>query len=168
VLLKWDPHGSSGNASETKGRKMKRFRMPSPGVVLGIVAVVLALAGTAVAASNLKLANFEPSSRDRLAGTGVIQYAAQGYNTGTVTSFDEVKTFSVQCELAKKATSGGFKWTGSTPPKQGDFQVLDQYPNGGGYVVRMYIKPAGTAENQALSVYSNCVKSRKQNGAPPT
>ncbi len=146
---------------------MKRFRMPSPGLLLGIVAVVLALAGTAVAAGNLKLADFEGSSRDRLAGTGVIQYAAQPYDTGTSTSFDEVKTFSVKCELAKKATSGGFKWTDATPPKQGDFQILDQYPNGGGYVVRMYIKPGGTAEHQHLAVYSNCVKSRQQNGVPP-
>jgi hypothetical protein len=147
---------------------MKRFRMPSPGLLLGIVAIVLALAGTAVAAGNLKLADFEGSSRDRLAGTGVIQYAAQPYDTGASNSFGEVHTYTVRCELAKKATSGGFKWTDATPPKQGDFQVLDQYPNGGGYVVRMYIKPGGTAEHQHLAVYSNCVKSRQQNGVPPT
>jgi hypothetical protein len=148
---------------------MKRFRRPSPGVVLGVIAVVLALGGTAIAASNLRLADFESSSRDRLAGTGVIQYASQAYNTGDVTApGPELKTFTVKCELSKKATSGGFKWTSSTPPKSGDFQVLDQYPNGGGYVVRIYIKPAGTAENQPLSVYSNCVKSRQQTGVAPS
>ena len=147
---------------------MKRIRMPSPGVSLGVVAIVLALAGTAVAAGNFKLADFQPDSRDRLAGTGVIQYAAQSYDTKTSATATEIHTFSVKCELSKKATSGGFKWTGTTPPKSGDFQVLDQYPNGGGYVVRMYIKPGGTAENQTLSVYSNCVKSRKQSGTPPS
>jgi hypothetical protein len=147
---------------------MKRFRMPSPSLLLGIVAVVLALAGTAVAAGNLRLSDFDGSSRNRLAGTGVIQFAAQPYNTGTSSGPNAVHTFSVQCELAKKATSGGFKWTGANPPNAGDFQILDQYPNGGGYVVRMYIQPGGTAEGQALSVYSNCVKSRQQNGVPPT
>jgi hypothetical protein len=148
---------------------MKRLRMPSPGVLLGVIAVVLALAGTAVAAGNLRLADFQPDSRDRLAGTGVIQFAAQAYNTGDVAApGPELKTFSVKCELSKKATAGGFKWTGNTPPKEGDFQVLDQYPNGGGYVVRIYINDASTAENQPLSVYANCVKSRKQNGTPPT
>jgi hypothetical protein len=147
---------------------MKRFRMPSPGLLLGIVAVVLALAGTAVAAGNLRLADFEGSSRDRLAGTGVIQYAAQPYDTGASPTFNTVRTFSVKCELSKKATSGGFKWTGANPPNPGDFQILDQYPNGGGYVVRMYIQPGGTAEHQPLAVYSNCVKSRQQNGVPPT
>jgi hypothetical protein len=147
---------------------MKRIPRPSPGVLLGIIAIVLALGGTALAASNLTLGSFTPDSRNRLAGTGVIQYAQQNYNTGTSTSFDQVHTYNVQCELAKKATSGGFKWTSNTPPKPADFQVLDQYPNGGGYVVRVYIKPAGTAENQPLSVYSNCVKSRQQTGAPPT
>ena len=147
---------------------MKRLRMPRPGTVLGVIALVFAVAGTAVAASNLKLANFEPSSRDRLAGTGVIQYAAQSYNTGDVTApGPELKAFSVKCELSKKATSGGFKWTGANPPAPTDYELLDAYPNGGGFVVRVYINDASTAENQPLSVYSNCVKSRKQNGTPP-
>jgi hypothetical protein len=152
---------------------MKRFRIPRPGTLLGIIAVVLALAGTAMAAGQLTLGAFTPDSRDRLAGTGVIQFASQSFNTGTSTSFDQVNTYSVKCELAKKATSGGFKWTSNTPPKPADFQVLDQYPNGGGYVVRIYIKPGtagtpSTAENQPLSVFANCVKSRKQTGVPPT
>ena len=147
---------------------MKRLRMPRPGTLLGVIAIVFAVTGTALAAGTLKLADFDNSSRDRLAGTGVIQFAAQAYNTGTVASINDIKTYSVQCELSKKATSGGFKWTGATPPKAGDFQVLDQYPNGGGYVVRIYIKPNATAENQQLSVFSNCVKSRVQNGTPPS
>jgi hypothetical protein len=141
--------------------------MPRPGLVLGAIAVILALGGTAVAAGNLKLADFEGTSRDRLAGTGVIQYAAQPYNTGDVAAPRELKTFSVRCELAKKATSGGFKWTGPNPPGPASYEILDGYPNGSGYVVRIYIEDAMAAENQPLSVYANCVKSRKQNGAPP-
>jgi hypothetical protein len=142
--------------------------MPRPGLVLGVVAVVLALAGTAVAVENLRLADFEPSSRDRLAGTGVIQYAAQAHNTGDVGAPRELKTFSVQCELAKKATSGGFKWTGPNPPGPAAYEYLDSYPTGGGFVVRIYIEDGMAAENQPISVYSNCVKSRKQNGVPPS
>jgi hypothetical protein len=155
---------------------MKRLRMPRPGTVLGVIALVLALAGTAVAASNLKLANFEPSSRDRLAGTGVIQFAAQSYVTpATSDSFNTVHTYTVKCELSKKATSGGFKWTGAAP-NAGDYQLLDAYPNGGGFVVRLQLRPddpatpgvdEGTALNKPIAVYSNCVKSRKQNGTPP-
>jgi hypothetical protein len=142
--------------------------MPRPGLVLGVIAVVLALAGTAVAVDNLRLADFEPSSRDRLAGTGVIQYAAQAHNTGNVNAPRELKTFSVQCELAKKATAGGFKWTGANPPGPAAYEYLDSYPTGGGFVVRIYIEDGMAAENQPLSVYSNCVKSRKQNGVPPS
>ena len=144
---------------------MKRFRKPSPGVLLGVIAVVLALAGTAVAASNLRLADFTPDSRDRLAGTGVIQYAAQTHDTGAIDAASP-KTFSVKCELEKKATSGGFKWLG-TPPHPADYQLLDEYPNGGGFVVRLYVV-GPSAANQQLAVYSNCVKSRKQNGTPPS
>jgi len=146
---------------------MKRIRMPTPGLLLGIVAVVLALAGTAVAAGNLTLGAFTPDSRDRLAGTGVIQYASQAYNTGDVAAPRELKTFSVKCELAKKATSGGFKWTGQNPPGPASYEYLDSYPTGGGFTVRLYIENGSAAENQPLSVYANCVKSRKQTGVPP-
>jgi hypothetical protein len=144
---------------------MKRIGRLRPGTVLGVIALVVALAGTAVAASNLRLADFESTSRDRLAGTGVIQFAAQAHNTGTLDAAAP-KTFTVKCELSKKATSGGFKWTGATPPKPTDYQYLDGYSNGGGFVVRLYIL-GPTAENQQLSVFTNCVKSRKQNGTPP-
>jgi hypothetical protein len=143
---------------------VKRFRIPRPGLVLGVIAVVLAMAGTAVAVSNLRLADFEPSSRDRLAGTGVIQFAAQTHNTGAPSP--EPKTFSVTCELAKKATAGGFKWLG-TPPTPTDYQFIDAYPTGNGFVVRLRVGGL-TAANQQLSVFANCVKSRKQNGTPPS
>lgn len=138
---------------------------PSPGIVLGVVAIVLALAGTAVAAKQLKLGQFDDSSRDRLAGTGVIQYASQAHKTGAIDAVAP-KTFSVKCELSKKATSGGFKWTGSTPPSPADYQILDAYPNGGGFVVRLYVL-GPTAADKDLVVYSNCVKSRSQRGTPP-
>jgi hypothetical protein len=148
---------------------MKKIRQ-SPGVVLGVIAVVLALTGSAVAgipSGGLKLGMFKGDSRDRLAGTGVIQYAAASFITpATTDSFNTVHRFEVKCELSKKATSGGFKWTG-TPPDAGDYQLVDAYPNGSGFVVRIQIAPGMTAENKPLSVYANCVKSRTQRGAPP-
>jgi hypothetical protein len=146
---------------------MKRFRMPRPGTVLGVIAIVIALTGTAMAAGSLTLGAFTPDSRDRLAGTGVIQFASQAYNTGNVAAPRELKTFTVQCELAKKATSGGFKWTGQNPPGPASYEYLDSYPTGGGFTVRLYIEDGSAAENQPLSVFANCVKSRKQTGVPP-
>ena len=143
---------------------MRRIRMPSAGTVLGVIAVILALAGTAVAASNLKLANFEPSSRDRLAGTGVIQYASVTHNTGA--QDPNVKTFAVKCVAAKKATAGGFNWLG-TPPLPTDYQFVDAYPTGGGFTVRLRVT-GPTGANEQLAVYANCVKSRKQDGSPPS
>lgn len=144
---------------------MKRIRMPSPGIVLGVIAVVLALGGTALAVSNLRLADFEPSSRDRLAGTGVIEYAAQTHNTGAPSP--DVKTFSVQCAAAKKATAGGFKWLDTPPPGPEGYQFVDAYPTGGGFTVRLRVTGL-TGANQDLSVFANCVKSRKQDGTPPS
>lgn len=145
-----------------------RRRLPAPGTVLGVIALVVALTGTAIAAGNLKLGMFDDSSRDRLAGTGVIQYAAASHNTpAVVASFNTVHTYSVKCEKSKKATAGGFKWTGVTPD-QADYKILDMYPNGSGFVVRLQLGPAGTALNKPIAVYANCVKSRAQRGAPPT
>ncbi len=154
---------------------MRQKMRGTPGVILGVIAIVIALAGTAFAAANLKLANFDDSSRDRLAGTGVIQYAAQPFTTpGSVPSFNTVQSYTVQCELDKRATAGGFKWTGTTPDAA-DFRILDSYPNGSGFVVRLLLRPddpmtpvnEGTALNKPLSVYANCVKSRLQRGTPP-
>ena len=145
---------------------MKRMFKNSRGTILGVIAVVLALTGTAVAAkSNLKLGMFDDTSRNTLAGTGVIQYAAQPATTGDI-SATTPQTFTVKCELSKKATAGGFKWTGANAPLPADYEYLDGYPNGSGYVIRLYIL-GPTAEKQPLSVYSNCVKSRSQRGTPP-
>jgi hypothetical protein len=158
--------------------KRIRLRRPSPGMILGLVAVVLAFTGTGIAGipkgDPLKLGMFKDDSRDRLAGTGVIQYASASFVTpANVDSFNTVHRFEVKCELAKKATSGGFKWTG-TPPNPGDYELVDAYPTGQGFVVRLQIDPGtpptdtSTAENKPLAVYANCVKSRVQRGAPPT
>ena len=90
---------------------MKRIRKPSPGTALGVIAVILALGGTAVAGipkgDPLKLGMFEDSSRDRLAGTGVIEYASQTHNSGAVSP--DVKSFSVQCAAAKKGFLCGIR-----------------------------------------------------------
>jgi hypothetical protein len=158
---------------EIMKRMFGKVGKPSPGVIVGVMALVLALTGSAVAGipkSGLKLAMFKDDSRDRLAGTGVIQFAAQAQTTGAASPVPPPaptpQTFSVRCELSKKATSGGFKWTGATPPVPEDYEILDAYPNGSGFVVRMYIL-GPTAASQPLSVYSNCVKSRAQRGTPP-
>jgi hypothetical protein len=168
LLMVWEVFGEllRKRPESTERQEMKRFRIPKPNLLLGVIAVVLAIGGTAVAAGPLHLGDFDSSSRDRLAGTGVIQFASQTSNTGAVDANDP-KTFKVQCELSKKATAGGFKWTDNTVPKPSDYQFVDSYPNGGGFVVRLYIL-GPTAANKSLAVYSNCVKSRKQNGTPPS
>jgi len=154
-------------------RKFGRVGKPSPAMIISVIALVFAIGGGAAIAgipkSGLKLGMFQQDSRDRLAGTGVIQYAAAAHNTGDVTApGPALRTFEVKCELSKKATSGGFKWTGNTPPEHTDYEILDAYPNGSGFVVRVYVEDASTAENQPLSVFSNCVKSRTQRGTPPS
>jgi len=161
---------------------MKRIRLkrPNPAMIVAIVALVGATVGTAFAGipkgDPLKLGMFKDDSRDRLAGTGVIQYANAPFVTPTsVDSFNTVHTYAVRCELAKKATSGGFKWTGATPDA-GHYQLLDAYPTGQGFIVRLQLQPddpatpvnEGTALGKPLSVYANCVKSRAQRGTPPT
>jgi len=172
-------NGSEGNEREPMKRIFGRVGMPRPAMILSVIAIVLAVTGTAIAGlpkGGLKLGNFNDDSRDRLAGTGVIQYAAANFTTpANPGTFNTVHTYAVQCELSKKATSGGFKWTGATP-NQADYKLLDAYPNGGGFVVRLQLRPdeapmAGgpsTALNKPISVYANCVKSRVQRGTPPS
>lgn len=140
-----------------------------PGTILGVIALVFAVSGVAVAGipkgDPLKLGMFQNSSRDRLAGTGVIQYAKQTHTTHAVNP-TVVRDYTVACELAKKATSGGFNWEG-TAPANGDFQIVAAYPTQQGFKVRLYIT-GPSAANKQLTVYSNCVKSRHQRGVAPT
>jgi hypothetical protein len=151
-------------------RKFGRVGKPSPAMIISVIALVFAIGGGAAIAgipkSGLKLGMFQQDSRDRLAGTGVIQYAAAVHNTGDV-AMGEIKQFDVKCELSKKATSGGFKWTDATPPPAEAVELLDAYPNGSGFVVRIRITHDTDADNKQLSVFSNCVKSRAQRGTPP-
>ncbi len=159
---------------QATGRENMRSRIAQYGrshlgVILGVFALVVALTGSTAIAQHghaLKLGMFDNSSRDRLAGTGVIQYAATAYNVGNVSDGD-LKTYTVKCELSKKATSGGFKWTKAAPPPADAVELLDAYPNGSGFVVRIRFTDDANADNQTLTVYSNCVKSRHQRGTPP-
>jgi hypothetical protein len=162
--------GTEGNERELMKRKFGRVGKPSPAMVVGIIALVFAISGVAVAGipkSGLKLGMFQDNSRNTLAGTGVIQYAATAHNTGDV-AVDQLLQYSVACELSKKATAGGYKWTGAVPPPATAFQYVDGYPNGSGYVVRIRALHATQLDNQTLSVFANCVKSRAQRGTPPS
>jgi hypothetical protein len=151
-------------------RILGRVGIPSPAMIVAVIAVVLAVGGVAVAGipkSGLKLGMFQDASRNSLAGTGVIQYASAVHNTGDVAE-GQLLQFSVTCELSKKATAGGYKWTGAAPPPATAFQYVDGYPNGSGYVVRIRATHAMELDNQQLSVFANCVKSRAQRGTPPS
>ena len=132
-------------------------------MIVAIVAVIVALTGTAVAAKSLKLGQFDQSSRDRLAGTGVIQFAAQ---TSTTSGANGVQEFTVLCAAAKKASAGGWRWVNVPPPPGNSYDFVGAYPIGGGFKVILDIKAAG-AHNQPLALYANCVKSRWQDGTPP-
>lgn len=160
----------------TVNRIRGAFGKPSAAMVVALIALVAALGGNAVAHHGLagvfKLANFDNSSRDRLAGTGVIQYATAQHTTGKA-DLTKPQEFSVSCERAKKATSGGFNWIGDPPPPT-SYKLLAAYPFGGGaalvspggFKVRLYVLEP-EAEGKQIEVYSNCVKSRFQRGTPP-
>ena len=142
--------------------RIAKYGRRNLGVMLGVFALVVALTGTAAVAGipgKLKLGNFNQSSRDRLAGTGVIQYAAQTHTVAD-NGYATLQTFTVNCEKKKKATAGGYK----IAPTGAAFwwQFKDSYPTGSGFKVRLW-----TTTASQIQVYANCVKSRKQRGTPP-
>lgn len=156
------PNTPDSHDNKRLDETMKRIPKPRPGTILGVIAVVIALTGTAVASGQLTLSNFTSQSRDTLAGTGVIQYAQQTFTTGGMSNAAP-QTFMVNCELSKKATAGGFKW--ATPPNPNSYNYLDGHPTGGGYQVRIYVTGQDAVGKQ-LTVNANCVKSRAQRGTP--
>jgi hypothetical protein len=99
---------------------MKGVRLPSPAMVVAMLALLVALSGTAVAAGIVPKAKVALNSL-KLQGKTAVQVAALAPAPTTVGSLVAIKTapwslapgdvndFTVTCDSGKKVTGGGFE-----------------------------------------------------------
>ena len=147
----------------------KRIRMPSPAVIIAVIALVFALTGTAVGAKKLLgLGKFRDGVKDKTVGVGKLRYVtttATADNTSTPAS---PKVLVATCPGNFEAIGGGIKLTNADPPPGGPGDVIhDSYPTTSGWTGRVSTA-ALPATPSTFTTTAICARSRAIQGAPPT
>ena len=137
--------------------------MPSPAMLIAVIAIVLALGGTSFAAKKLLgLGAFKDGVKDKTVGVGKLRYVQ---NTLSVTnSPPEGTKLTAQCPSGYNAIGGGTK---ANPPDTSTFEQHQQYPSvvGSNNGWTSIFKVLAPAEN--VTVTAICARSRAVTGAPP-
>ena len=137
---------------------MTRFRnrLPSPAMVVAIISLVVALAGTAIAAKKLGLSALSDGAKNKTVGVGKLTYVT---TTTSVPAGGPVDTFvSAQCPEGLRVIGGGIKM--SSPFTIG---VESSHPTTTGWAGAVYSQVATSATTTAI-----CANSRVVTGAPPS
>jgi hypothetical protein len=142
---------------------MRKFlsRRPSPAMIIAIVALVAALAGTAIAAGPFlpksKFSNFKKNT----AVKGPIAYVNQ---TGTfVNTPAQANSLTANCPSGYIPIGGSTKT--STPSSTSTFFLFQEFPTATGWAALFYVGSATVSEE--ITVTAICAKS-KTNGTPPS
>jgi hypothetical protein len=137
-------------------RKLMR-RRPSPAMLVAVIALVLALGGTAVAAKQLGLSALKDGAKNKTVGVGKLTYA-----TVTAQAQQQEQTVTANCPSGLQVIGGGVKL--SNPNITGDNSlVLDSYPTATGWAGHVFF----SNPNQSATTTAICATSRKVTGAPP-
>jgi hypothetical protein len=135
-------------------------RRPSAGTIVAIIALVLALAGTAIAGGGLvtktKFKKFKQSTNTQLAQTvkGPVTYVTTTKAINTTIQ----NPVAANCPSGFTVVGGGIKL--ADPATQ---SVSDTYPTASGWAGRVGGATTGAATTTAI-----CAKSTAITGAPPT
>jgi hypothetical protein len=142
---------------------MKRFirRRPRAGTIIAIVALIVALAGTAVAAGPFlpksKFSNFKKNT----AVKGPITYVNQ---TGTfVNTPSKADSETANCPSGFIPIGGSVKT--STPSDTSSFFLFQDYPTATGWTGQFYVNSSTTSEQ--ITVTAICARA-KTSGTPPS
>jgi archaellin len=148
-------------------------RRPSPAIIIAIVALVAALAGTAIAGGGFvtktKFKKFKQSTNTNLSSkvSGPITYVnqTQSVNTNTGTSTNGVN-ITAACPAGQHAVGGGVK-SALTSQQSGLF-VEYSYPSASGWTANVFAgtgAPPGTPEQ--ITVTAVC-EGGTTSGTPPS
>jgi hypothetical protein len=146
---------------------MKRIlsRRPSPAMIIAIVALIAALAGTAVAGGGfLTKKKFKKS-----AVRGPVQYITTNASVPNATGNDSYQAVSATCPAGTKVVGGGIKIP-DFPPGDGDVYADDSYPTATGWAghVSNFDNDSPTPFGTTATTTAICVTVKSSVGAPPS
>jgi hypothetical protein len=162
-----DQSGSGREAAHIERKEFLmrgKFRVPRPSaaMIVAVVALVMALAGTGYAAKLLGLGAFKEGVKNKTVGVGKLTYVTTNTNIPSGPS-GENAAVSASCPSGFKVIGGGVK-TPSPPPPPADIGVVNSYPTTTGWAghVDNFTPGSITATTTAI-----CARSRAVTGAPP-
>jgi hypothetical protein len=143
-------------------RKLIR-RRPSAALIVGVIALVMAMTGGAIAAKQIKLGALTDGAKNKTVGVGKLTYVTTTTNVPTNTQNVAV---SATCPSGLRVIGGGIKLP--EPPGNGDDDefLMDSYPTTSGWKGRVanYDSLSGTT----ATTTAICAPSRVVTGAPPS
>ena len=145
---------------------MSRIRryMPRPGLVVAIVALLAATAGTSYAIrGQFGVGKLKEGSRQKVVGIGKLVYTTTTINVPVTTAENPTTTVKAQCPSTPgnlQPISGGVKLEVKDPA----FQVLDSHHIANGWTATVY---NDTAAAYTAQVTLACARSIAVTGTPP-
>jgi hypothetical protein len=139
-----------------------RLSRPRPAGIVAVVALILALTGTAVAAGRIGLGALSNGAKNKTVGVGKLTYvsATGAFNTPSLQINHD--TLTAQCPSGLRAIGGSAKTSRSSG--QSNFALLQDYPTSTGWAASFRVDGPPSEE---ITVTAICAASRVVTGAPP-
>jgi hypothetical protein len=145
---------------------MKRFRkLPNPAMMVAVIALVVALGGTAVAAKKLGLGALSSKAKQKTVGVGKLTYVnvQQTYNTSP--NPDDGHKLTAVCPSNTKVLGGGTRLLSPGYGVVTNYFIIQEYPSTTGFTSNFF---AGTnAQAVTVQVTAVCGVSQAVTGSPP-
>ena len=141
-------------------------RRPSAAMMVAVLALIVALGGSAVAAKKLGLNSLSPGAKKKTVGVGKLTYvtAQQTYNTDQPPGFNGY-FLTATCPSGTYVLGGGTKLA-SPVYAASSFALLEDYPSAGGFTSHFYAGAASQADT--VQVTAACGISQAVSGSPPS
>jgi hypothetical protein len=148
---------------------MKRFRRmankPSPAMIVAIIALVVALTGTAVAAKKLSLKAFKNGTKNKTVGVGKLTYVVTSTSVPpSPPALEATEVTPAVCPSGTRVIGGGIRTTGPQHVERFAF-VLRSHPTANGWGGAVLSAGSSPITREAITT-AMCAVSRKVTGAP--
>ena len=130
-------------------------RLPSPAMLVAILACVIAVAGTATAATgSLGLGIFNKKARSKVIGVGPLIRAT----TNNFLPAGAAQLFQTNCPPGFTPVGGGARVSTGTQPIEG---IIDSYPTGNGWAASIF---NDGVESHTVIVHAICARASDVRG----
>jgi len=151
-------------------KRIREFRVPSPAMLVALIALTAGLGGTAVAAQKLGLGALSNGAKNRTVGVGKLTYVDTTKSlpggSGAGVSFDV--PVSATCPPGLHVIGGGIKVPDPAPPPgSGNIEIHDSHPTASGWAGRVG-NFASAGQNTTATTTAICASSLVVTGAPPS